>query len=612
MRFRAAIALLGAVLLSQPACKSGKTTKAQAKRVAVLPFENQSGDARLDWAGRGIQIGVAAQLRNSSNVRVFESPTPAEAAAARADWLVTGYLAKDVRGATLHYVIEDLPRRKAVRSGQAGPVTEASLLERVNDVARSVGGDARQTPKSVEALKALSQGRFEEAVKADPGYGDAWLAWASDAVTRGNEAEALSVIARAREASPGKFTLARMKGLEGQVRRDRTLLRDAAVEAAEIAGDAESLTQAALAANATRDYARAEALFGRALEQEPDSENVLNSMAYAQAYQGKFDEALQTAGQYRKVSKDSPNSIDSEAEIRFMRGRFAEAAKVFEEAHKKASDFLQGSTLRKAAAAYANAGQLADAQRAALDYLKEREAAKDPLAEFNRALWEYRSARPGDAEARLVTLTRREPKGLAAIAAVQLALLRIEEGDFAGAQKEAIHARELGVTGRPAMLAALCLIIAEKDEPAAALAQTVAKVFPAQVLEPVRQSAVGLTLAYRKHFAEAIPFLKAAYERSDPGEELFARESYAWALVEAERFDEAKPLLASWCPPPSENVDLLSSLVETRALYLRARLAEKEGRAAEANRLFELFLKSHGPRGDRFGHVQKAKAMITL
>jgi len=610
--FRPVFALAGALLLFLPTCGPAPAAKKHPKRVAVLPFENLSGDASLDWAGRGIQIALAGQLRNAADVRGFESGTASGAEAARAELILSGYLARNASGANLHWVVEDASSHKAIQSGQAGPVTEANLLERIQAVTHAVSASAQPSPKTVAALKAFSQGQFEEAVAADSGYGDAWLAWASRLASQGKNAEALAVIERARNANLGKLDLARLKAVEGQIKKDRRLLRDAAVEAAELAGDAASLSQAGQAANATRDFARAESLFRRALEQEPGDEAALNSLAYAQAYQSKFDEALKTIAVYRRVSKDSPNSIDSEGEIQFMSGRFAEAAKTFEQVHQKARDFLQGATLRKAAAAHLYASQLADAQRAAGEYLKEREAARDPVVELNRAIWEYRSARPGDAFSRLAALTRGEPKALGAVAAVELALLRIEEGDFQGARKLALQARQLGLTGQPAALAALCLVIAENDGPAESVSRNAARAFEAPALEGLRQSATGLTLAYRKRFAEAVPFLKAAYERADPANDMFERESYAWVLVETGRFAEAKPLLATWSPPPSENVDLLESLVETRAVYLRALLAENEGRATEANKLFELFIKCHGPRSDRFGRLQRAKSTVTL
>ena len=566
----------------------------------------------LDWAGRGAQIAIAGQLRNAKGVRAFEASSAAEAVASRAEWILSGYLARDARGPSLHYVVEDAATHRVLRSAQVSPVDEADMIARVREVGDSFSEGSQPVTKSVAALKAFAAGQFEEAVREDPAYGEAWVGWASRLAGQGQNDQALSVVDRARSAGVGKLNAARLKALEGQIKKDRLLLRDAAIEAAELAGDAASLAQAAQAATATRDFARAENLFRRALEQEPNDENMLNLLAYTQAYQAKIGEALRTIERYRKASSDSPNSIDSQGEIQFMAAKFADAAKSFELVHQKAKDFLQGTTLRKAAVSYLSGGQLADAQRTATEYLKEREGANDPLAQLNRALWEYHSARPADAYARLTAITRREPKGLAAIASVQLALLRIEDGDFEASQKLATQARQLGVTGQPAALAALCLLISEKDEPLESLKQHAEQVFRLQGFETMRQTAIGLALLYRRRFPEAVPFLKEAFERSEPGNETFARETYAWALIETGRFDEAKPLLAMWSPPPSESVDLVESLVDSRAYYLRAILAEKEGRTADAAKLFELFIKCHGARPDRFGHMQKAKSAVTL
>ena len=144
-------------------------------RLALLPFENLTGDASLDWIAAAAPSIVAAEITGAANILPLRVETVRDAYLNRATRLVHGYFTR--RGASLHFQmeIEDPARHKMV----AAEAVDGTVLFAMNDVARKLAPGARPfSTANQDAVAAWGQGEFERAVTIDPDFGTAWGYWA--------------------------------------------------------------------------------------------------------------------------------------------------------------------------------------------------------------------------------------------------------------------------------------------------------------------------------------------------------------------------------------------------------------------------------------------------
>ena len=85
--------------------------------------------------------------------------------------------------------------------------------------------------------------------------------------------------------------------------------------------------------------------FKKALELDPNYGNAMNDLAYSYSEMGNFEEALEYLKRYASVSPGDPNPIDSMAEVYFKMGKLDEAIAKYKEAIEVEPDWNSGLAL---------------------------------------------------------------------------------------------------------------------------------------------------------------------------------------------------------------------------------------------------------------------------
>jgi tetratricopeptide (TPR) repeat protein len=371
-------------------------------RLALLPFENLTGDASLDWIASAAPSIVATQITGAANILPVRVETVRDAYLNRATRFVHGYFTR--RGAGLHFQveIEDSARHKMAGAGAA----DGTVLFAMNDVARKLAPGARPfSTANQDAVAAWGRGEFERAVTIDPDFGTAWTYWAQQLGVSGKPAEAGAVAARAlaRPSLRSPLDRAQLELISATI--DKNVAgRNAALST--LVGmspnDTSLLGALAETESLARRFPTAAGLYRRILEIDPGNAVAMNSLGYAEANAGHLDAATKALERYGKSLDQSTNSLDSLGEAYFMNGRFAEAERYFQQAYRRDPRFLAGSTLMKAAYAHWLGGDLAGADAIFQRYRDDRVNQKDAAAPWREATWLYATGRREQASAKLM------------------------------------------------------------------------------------------------------------------------------------------------------------------------------------------------------------------
>jgi tetratricopeptide (TPR) repeat protein len=327
-------------------------------------------------------------------------------------------------------------------------------------------------------------------------------------------------------------------------------------------------------------------------------------------YAGNLAEAQKAIQAYARLRPDDANALDSLGDVNFYLGEFAEAEKRYLEASVKNANFAGGAALGKAAQARLMTGDVAGASEIFNRYLDNRRNAKDPLVEYRRAEWEYRTGRRRQAVDRMESFARAAVSSpspdVASAAYCQLAIWELALGDRSRARNFAMKAAS---TPRAGGAAAVAAYLTGEPGSAAEWSERASRMFPASG----QQRAKNLTLAYAlllaREFQAAASTLQDVYQHSapDPGEQVPVL--LAWALEETGKSELAAPLLAR-NPVPNTGADVFSSLSFPRLFFLRAALAERQNKPDEAARNYRQFLTLSGPDAEIFGQEERARQLL--
>ncbi|MBI4874563.1 MAG: hypothetical protein HY822_08020 [Acidobacteria bacterium] len=574
-RTAAAALLLLAVL--PVACR--RSNPPGVTRLALLPIENQTGDPSWDWVS-GAAPGVLASLL---------APAPglhAAPAAERAQQALRGYLTLTAGRLRVFCVLEDLERKRVVKSIAAAAPAGGGILPLLNDVARALSDRARPYPsQSEESLRRLAQasgaGDYQQAVEADPDCGLSYLAWARWLASRGDREDARKVLetALARGGRVAPIERAELSALAASLRGDRESQLRALRELAQLTPSDARLARGIGAAELAQSRFEPAILWlRRAAQIEPDNAELWNEMAYAQAYAGDFENARKSAGEYIRLAPDNPNPLDSRGEIEYLAGDFAAAEKDFLAARQKSPAWQGGAPLLKAAHARLMSGDVAGADGLLGQYLEFRASLKDPLAVFTQAQWEFSTGRRKQAMARLEAFRAANQGELAARAATQLGVWKWQTGDRAAARQLAAGASRQAV---------VLQFVTQPPATAGEWALRAERAFPQPAGTPVKRYALAYALLGEKHFHEAAVLLRQMLRETSPLAAGDLRALAGWALLETGQIEEARPLLALYPLPAAQGDPAFASLIMPRFLLLRARLAAP----GEAERLRALHAK---------------------
>jgi len=378
------------VLVAALAACCGSPRRA-AQRIAILPFENLTGDDSLDWIASAAPAIVEAEIAGAGSIAAFRAQDVSAAYAGGATRLLHGYFTGGPAEVRFEVEAEDASRHKIVEA----MAERGDVLKAMNAVARRINPSARGfSTANEEAIAAWGRGEYQRAVTLDPKFGAAWLSWIDSLAARGATAEALDAAHRALAQPDLRSEIDRMKievasaALSGDVAaRAQALTRLAALEP----NDPALLNTLAEAELSARNFGAAASAYEKIAAIDPNNPAALNSLGYARAMAGDLDGARKAFEAYGKQPAQALNMLDSLGEAYFMNGRFADAEKLFLRVYQQNPAFLGGADLYKAAAAHWLAGDLAGADSIFKRYLDSQR--DDRLRAWRQACWLYTTGR---------------------------------------------------------------------------------------------------------------------------------------------------------------------------------------------------------------------------
>ena len=394
------------------------------QRVALLPFENLSGDPALDWMSAAIPKVVAAELAGSQRSVPLVVSNLSEALAGGATRYVHAYFD---RRPGLHFeiIIEDASTHKAVRTLSVEGAVEGNPLTTADILAQAVDPTAKPfSTSNAASIQAWAKGDYERALALDRDFGAAWLDWAqSTALVKHDVPEALALVERAlaRDTLRAPMERARLRMLSANLTNNSVARREALTELSRLApGDSSLISAAADSEMLARNFSEAARLYGQILKADPNNPAVLNSLGYAYAFAGDVANARKTFADYARFRGQEANAFDSMGEALFVNGQFAEAEKQFLEAHSNNPKMLSGGDLAKAAYAHWLAGDLPGADRIFAQFVQFRTQSGDPTTIWREAAWLRTTGRSAQGEAKLAKPQAPLPPQVAELAAKQI------------------------------------------------------------------------------------------------------------------------------------------------------------------------------------------------
>jgi Tfp pilus assembly protein PilF len=572
------------------------------ERVAILPVENLTSEASLDWMGPLAQASLESQSSGLTALFSFRARSMPESLQGRPTHWLKGYFTGGSGELRLTVYHIEAPSEKTLRViSEPGPAAQGPLpilnriARRLWPQARDVGtSDRRAAQFYGEALASDSAGQaiphLVEAIKQDPGFSDARLLLVRMRAATGDRQAALQALREGLENIRDPLNRARLAvlraGLEGtESDRARAMEQLSTL----LPADAEVAAQLGGFQFSRRQYPAARQYFLRALQADPDWGDIWNQKAYLEARLGNVEAALADLKRYAALTPGSANPLDSAGEIYFLSGRFQESEQAFLDAYQKHPAFLAGATLRKAAEARRMQGDLTGADTLFNKYADL--AGNNPALDLLKAQWDYSSGRKRQAMDRLKKISAAD---LMAQALSQLAVWSLDGGDRLAAREAAAQAKRQATGGAGNRLAAIAVFVTSEDVPASHWSERAEQDFPSPADAAVKRHALGYALVYNRHFREAALVWKQLYESTHPNAEDHVRELLALSYAESGQWDKAQPLLQRFPIPQSTGEPTFDCLVFPRGIDLRARLAERAGDRQRAGQLRDLFRKLGG------------------
>ena len=434
------------------------------QRLAILPFENLTGDPALDWVQLAAPTIVAAGLTGLPHESAVRVETPSDAYRGSATRLVHGYFSGGQSALHFRIEVEDAVRHKITRDFPA----DGGVLAAMNQAARQIDPGARGfSTSNPEAVDAWGQGQYERAVALDPDFGAAWLDWTQSLASRGQAAQAIETASRA-IARPGlrsPVERAQIAVVADSLRQDPEALRRAfATLATLVPADAQVVRALGQADFRARRFAEAAQDDRRLLAIEPENVEALNSLGYAEAYAGNLDAARKALEEYGAQPGQKVNSLDSLGEVSFLHGRFADAEGYFFQAYQRDAAFLGGGELLKAAYASRLGGNHNGGDALMKQYLDYRASRHDPLVLWREAEWDFAAGRREQAIDKL----RNPPAAMKDLAARQIAVWtgKVKPPADLAALEKIYRATEPSVDGQARTFYAAALVAAGRKDQA--------------------------------------------------------------------------------------------------------------------------------------------------
>ncbi len=636
----------GAVFLSLicAACRRGPEHP-EAARLAIVRFEDLSGNRSHAWMGRAFSEILTSELTavrgltviSSSQMHSLERQTgirPISAPGISAERSLAtlsgatevGYGDYFASGGKLRVelTLRDAAGLRTLRVLHA-EAPDKDVYAAATSLARQIAPDASafgtKNPAAIEAYAtgledaAASGEAATRAIAADPNFAPAYRMLAAARMRQQDRDGALAALAEAARRGDAIPPAERARDAveEATLRNDSAARRRALAEVVKYApGDQEAWAVLAALSYASRDYPQAITAFQRILEAQPGNAEALNQLAYAYANTGNQQQALAALQRYKALRPDDPNVLDSTGDVYLIGGKTAEAAQLYLETYKKDPHFQGGGDIYKAAMAKLMSGDIAGADAIEKQSDDARAAAHDPALSYRQAQWSWLSGRRKEAYQQMAAFAQESEKGplreAASAAYSDLAVwsLMLGKRDAAGEMAR----KALAVAGPKS--AAPALLVRFLTQPAANEAEwesRAGQLFRQNGAESVKDLWLAYALLLDKDFTGAGGAL-ARFQASAIGSDESVPVLQAWTLVETGKALEAAPLLRYNPTPLMTGPSLFVTLYFPRLYYLRAVVADKQGKHDEARANYQLFLKLSGDEPLQWGEEQKAQAAL--
>lgn len=628
MSCRAALSAVGLLLIS---CSHTASNRA-VERVAILRFENLSGDPSLNWMGRAFAEIVSRDLATAPDVYAIppsrlqnldtalgrRAPgTPgisSERTAALglgADRLGYGEYWQSQGKLQARLTVEELPggkMRVVAVSGldlfDAGDALAGKISTQASRYGSRNEAAIREYVLGVEAGDTGSAAQhFSAAIAADADFEPPYEALAELKSRQRDTAGAEAVLNQALAHRDRMPELERTQlAFDSAGLKADTAARQQALDAWTrlTPNDPVMWRSAAEAAMSRHEYKRSVEAYQKALALQPDDGSFLNQFGYAAAYAGDLPAAVRALERYRALRPADPNPLDSLGDVNLLAGRLKQAENYYLQAAKKSPDFLGGGDFRKAAMARLMSGDIEGATKLEEQYLGYRMTVHDPLVDYYGAEWAWINGKRKEAYQGLEAFAHANAGGPAAAEAYgELAVWSVALGNRRAAQDAAEKA---GASQIGAIARFLAQPSASPDEWQA----RADRLFPEPAQKQIKQSALVYALLGDRHFAAALPILKGVYEAGTPGAEEVSF-LLGWCDLETGRVKEADGLLHSNPVPPSSGVHPFQVFYFPRLFYLRGRIAMLAGQTDAAHEQFRLFLQLSGDAPLMWGEEAKAR-----
>ncbi len=587
-------------ILAAALCGCARRQTASVERLGVMPIENLSSDAQMDWRSRAAAAAVVYDLAGAKNIFARQVDSLSAAQSMQASRLLEGYFFERNGRIGIRATLENLETNRTMGSIEIDGTASAGFLPLANELARRMTPDARMFGTSNEmafrfygeALLARDSKTVEQALEAatnaDPGFSDGYLDEAKLLAETGQRDRAREVVQAGERTRLDAIERANLEYVAAAASGDAAD-RMNALERLTVAtpANANIFKELGEMRSARREFRQAAMEYRAAAQLDPDEPGTWNELGYALAWANDLSSAREALAQYQKLAPDDNNVLDSEGEVSYFRGDFQAAGEYFEKAAVK-----NPSELLKAAEARLMAGDLPGADALFLKHLGPAKAQKG--AAYQMAQWEFLTGRRKAGMARMEKLAPESNGDLQALALSQLAIWKLETGDGKAAADLANQAVTRAQSPQVRGISAACRFIASGTS-----ASSGSKLVDAYAL------------LFAKKYREALPLLQAAYSETNPPADGQVRTLLAWAYVETGAAEKAAALVDSYPLPLSSGEPLFASLIFPRYLFLRGAVLEQAGKRDEARKSYELYLKYAGDMLDQFGDEGKARASIT-
>ncbi len=546
-------------LLSWDGC--GRKQAQGVERLAILPVENLSSDAQLNWGSRAAAAAVAYDLAGAKNIFARQVDAAPEAEAMRASRTLEGYFFERNGRVEIHATLEDVARNKDVESIELEGPAAAGMLPLANELARRLSGGARKFGtnsesafrfygQALEARDAQSaQQDLESATAADAGFAAGYIDEVKLLAERGDREGAERAAGSGRRARLDEIDRANLDYAAARV-SGNTADRIQALEslAETTPANADVLRELGELRYGRREFPRAAVEYRASAHVDPDDAQTWNELAYALALGKDLKGAREALERYQSLVPGDNNVLDSEGEVSYMLGDFKAASEYFMKAATK-----DPAEWMKAAEARLMMGDLQGADAMFAKHLSGRNAGLRASLALETAQWKYLTGRREVGVQDLEKLAPNLNGDLQALAFSQLAMWKLAAGD----QNDAELAKQGLERAQGARVRGICGAVEF-------LVDGGGKRSGSKMLD-------GYALLLAKKYADALPLLRAAYEETNPSNDWEVRTLLAWAYVETGGKDRAAELVNPYPLPLSGGDSLLGSVIFPQ--YLAARKA---------------------------------------